>query len=390
TWIVTWHGFAGVDGSGSLARGIAWGSSLDALTRRSAPILTSTPGTWTDVGIGRADLRHEDGYWYMVYEGLSGSALCIGGVTWTGWGIARSTDLVSWTEHPDNPVALDTDSGCGEDMPAFQVVDDRVMVVTTRPDTDGVHRYALAPTDRRGIALSADGTGWWIASRRGTTYDFGAAAGLAAAGLPGDLVGIAALPDGTGAWAVDGAGVVDALGAASHLGDLDGTTLNAPVVGIAATPSGNGYWLVAADGGVFCFGDALFYGSMGGETMNAPVVGMAATPGGTGYWLVGADGGVFTFGDAGYHGSAADLSLAAPIVGIAGTPSGAGYRLVGAVGGVFAYGDATYLGGGAGTSVGIASAPAGAGYVVLGADGTTWTYGGQPDLGDARTRSSTR
>jgi hypothetical protein len=112
-------------------------------------VLTGQAGTWSDVGIGRGDIVREGRYFYMVAEGARGSALCVANAQY-GWGLARSTDLVQWETWPYNAVLTDTDGSCGNDMPAWQVIGDRIMVVTTNASTTGVRRFKLeaaAPVD---------------------------------------------------------------------------------------------------------------------------------------------------------------------------------------------------------------------------------------------------
>lgn len=386
TWVVGYHGWTGRDADDTLARGIATGSDLRALTRFGDPVLAATAGTWTSVGIGRADIVEQDGAYWMVYEGLAGSPLCRS-VTRTGWGVARSTDLRSWQQGAADPLALDTDNVCGEDMPAWQTLGDRLYVIATKPTADGVRRWKPRFTDRAAIAATPSGEGTWIATADGRVHGLGDACDHGDAPGADDVVGFAPTPDGRGYWLAQADGTVRAFGTATDHGDASGTALNQPVVGIAATPTGDGYWLVAADGGVFTYGDALYYGSTGDTTLNAPMVAMAATPSGAGYWLVGADGGVFCYGDARFYGSGGDLGLS-DVVGVARTPSGAGYWLAQAGGGVLAFGDAVDAGDADDLAlvepiVGLAPTPSGAGYWLLGGDGGVFTFGDAGYLGNA-------
>ncbi|MBI5477338.1 MAG: hypothetical protein HY906_00695 [Deltaproteobacteria bacterium] len=89
----------------------------------------------------------------MVFEGTRGSALCTASAQY-GWGLARSADLVSGEVWPYNPVLTDTDGSCGNDMPAWQVVGDRVMVVTTKSNTNGVRRFKLEAAAAAGTVLA--------------------------------------------------------------------------------------------------------------------------------------------------------------------------------------------------------------------------------------------
>ena len=125
---------------------------------------------------------------------------------------------------------------------------------------------------------------------------------LSVTALTAPIVGMAVTADGGGYWLVAADGGIFAFGGAPFLGSTGNLTLNQPVVGMTPTATGNGYWFVAADGGIFAYGDAPFHGSTGGLTLAQPIVGMTATRDGTGYWLVASDGGIFAF-DAPFYGS---------------------------------------------------------------------------------------
>lgn len=153
TTYVFYHGFRGSDGTGALARGYAAGPSVNALVANTAPVLTGQADSWTDVGIGRGDIVQEGPYFYMVLEGTRGSALCLASTQY-GWGLARSLDLIHWEMWPYNAVLTDTDGSCGNDMPAWQVIGNRIMVVTTTSDTSSVRRFKLAPAAAAGTVLA--------------------------------------------------------------------------------------------------------------------------------------------------------------------------------------------------------------------------------------------
>ena len=223
-----------------------------------------------------------------------------------------------------------------------------------------------------GMARTPTGNGYWLASRDGRVFSFGAADhhGSVSPAPPSPVVGIAATPTGRGYWLATENGSIYSFGDAGFFGSLGNVPLAKPIVGIAATPSGGGYWMVAEDGGIFTFGNAGFFGSTGAIRLNQPITGMAATPSGGGYWLVARDGGIFTFGNAGFFGSTGALRLVRPIAAMASTPSGGGYWLVAGDGGLFTFGDAAFLGslGGSGLTepaVGIVSSKSGRGYWIV-------------------------
>jgi hypothetical protein len=214
-----------------------------------------------------------------------------------------------------------------------------------------------------GFGATGDGNGYWVvdnfpAADPSVTklYGFGDAADVSMPSQSGGATAVASTPSGHGGWVLFGeTGTVTPFGDATWLGD--GSTISHRsgswppfgsfidyFSGIVSTPDGGGYWLVGIDGGVFAYGDAVFYGSMGGQAMNAPVAAIARTSDGHGYWLVSWDGGVFAFGDAAFSGSMGGKPLNALMIGIAANPDGPGYWTVAQDGGVFAFGGAPFLG----------------------------------------------
>ena len=214
-----------------------------------------------------------------------------------------------------------------------------------------------------GFGATGDGNGYWVVDNYPyynpsftNLYGFGDAADVSMPSLGGGAAAVASTPSGHGGWVLYGqSGTVVPFGDASWFGD--GSTIHHRggtwppfgsaidyFSGIASTPDGRGYWLVGIDGGVFAYGDAAFYGSMGEHAVNAPVAGIARTSDGHGYWLVSWDGGVFAFGDAQFSGSMSGQPLNELMIGIAGNPDGSGYWTVAQDGGVFAFGGAPYLG----------------------------------------------
>jgi hypothetical protein len=225
--------------------------------------------------------------------------------------------------------------------------------------------------------------GYDLAGADGSVYSFGSmvfGGSLTGHALNKPVVGIAVAANGLGYWMDATDGGVFPFGAVRFYGSTGNVRLNKPVVGIAATPDGGGYWLVASDGGIFQFGDAHFYGSTGNVRLNKPIVGMAATPDGRGYWLVASDGGIFDFGDAHFYGSTGNVRLNKPVVGMAPTPGGGGYWLVASDGGIFEFGNAHFYGstGSVGLNrpiVAMTPAPVGNGYTLIASDGGVFDFG---------------
>ena len=236
--------------------------------------------------------------------------------------------------------------------------------------------------NRKGIARTPSGQGYWIVASDGGVFSFGDAAFYGA--LPGsvtvnNIVGIAAKPQGDGYWLVGSDGGIFSFGAAGFYGSMGGQPLNQPIVGMASTASGNGYWLVAKDGGIFAFGDAPFNGSWGGQGLT-DFVGMAATPG-NGYWLVRATGSIYSFG-ANYYGGG---EAGSGVVSITATSDGGGYWQVRDNGAIFSYGNAGYAGGAnePGNFVGVARGPSNGGYWLVKKDGAIYSFGDAPYQGGA-------
>jgi dienelactone hydrolase len=237
--------------------------------------------------------------------------------------------------------------------------------------------WTLAPTVV-GMASSADGKGYWVASNNGTVWNFGDAPDLGGVSqLSSPVVAIAGTPNGNGYWLVTRAGSVFPVGDATYHGSLAGRHLAAPIVGIAADPATGGYWLLGADGGVFSF-DAPFFGSTGAIHLAAPAVGMAATGDGKGYFFVATDGGIFAYGTARFQGSMGGQHLNRPVVGMTVDPTTGGYWLDASDGGIFAF-NAPFEGSTGGIRlaqpcVSMAAYLAGPGYRLVAADGGVFSF----------------
>ena len=78
--------------------------------------------------------------------------------------------------------------------------------------------------------------------------------------IKGQVVGIAATADGKGYWIATSAGEVFGFGDATPHGSITSGVISHPIVAIAITPDGGGYWLAEANGAVFSFGDAVGLG----------------------------------------------------------------------------------------------------------------------------------
>ncbi|HET9058879.1 MAG TPA: PQQ-binding-like beta-propeller repeat protein [Acidimicrobiales bacterium] len=182
-----------------------------------------------------------------------------------------------------------------------------------------------------GIAATADGGGYWVATAN-QIFSFGDAVPVRA--HVSGVVAIAATPDGKGLWAVSAGGKVWAVGDAKV---YHGPSAHGPVVAIASSASGHGYLLVNPNGVVSAYGDAKARSSVGPHD----VTGIATDWDTGGYWLVTATGMVYSYA-AGSFGSVPASASEHAVVGIA---SGhGGYRLVDGGGGLFCFGTAAALG----------------------------------------------
>jgi hypothetical protein len=230
-----------------------------------------------------------------------------------------------------------------------------------------------------GMASTADGRGYWIASANGTVRNFGDAPALGDFTVPNQsMVAISASPDHRGYWLVDRNGSVHPFGDAVYHGGTAQLRLNAPIVAMSVDPATGGYWLLGGDGGVFSF-VSPFYGSTGNIRLNAPAVGMVSTADGRGYYFVASDGGVFTYGDARFHGSMGAHRLNQPMVGMALDLATSGYWLDAADGGIFSF-ESPFRGSTGNVRlvapcVGMVAESDGQGYWLVASDGGVFTFG---------------
>ena len=154
-----------------------------------------------------------------------------------------------------------------------------------------------------GFGATGTGNGYWVVDNDPSSnpsvtnlYGFGDAADVSMPSLSGGATAVASTPSGHGGWVLYGqSGTVVPFGDATWFGDGSGIQHRGGTwppfgsaidyfSGIASTPDGGGYWLVGIDGGVFAYGDAAFFGSMGGQQVDTPVAGIARTSDGA--WVL--------------------------------------------------------------------------------------------------------
>jgi beta-fructofuranosidase len=138
-----------------------WHRTRDALVRADPPAFDDL-ATWTG-----STVQHPDGTWFLFYTGATRTAL---GVVQT-IGYATSTDLLTWTKNPANPV-LRADSRRYETLGTSDWDDEafRDPWVFPDPQGDGWHMLITArdntgPSDNRGVighATSPDLRTWQL------------------------------------------------------------------------------------------------------------------------------------------------------------------------------------------------------------------------------------
>lgn len=160
-----------------------------------------------------------------------------------------------------------------------------------------------------GIVRAPD-LGYWLYTASGNVY---ASSGTSFYGSPANrhltnVSGMAAMPNGTGYWLVTRRGIVYPFGAAPVHRRIRPAHA---AIGIVAAPN-HGYWIYTAQGNVYASAGARNYGS----PRVAKIASMLATPDGKGYWLTTHTGQVYAYGDAASYPNPSLTSGA--VVGLAG------------------------------------------------------------------------
>lgn len=110
-WLLYYHGYgsSGQGGPDDCQIGWASGPSLFNLTKNSAnPVIPTVAGSaWESGTTGRRStiIQAPSGRYYMAYEGSSDAVgeLGFNAASWSS-GLARSSDKLSWTKYPGNPI----------------------------------------------------------------------------------------------------------------------------------------------------------------------------------------------------------------------------------------------------------------------------------------------
>ena len=140
---VFWAGFP--VGGDKMSVGYASGTAMKSLKKYAGnPVLAPAAAGWSKGQVSMARVVRQGDTYYMVHEGAEVDFTCAGYNRY-GWGMAKSSDLKSWTPLPQNPLGQ-ASSGCGNDMPSLFVrFDGHVFVYHTSKDTKRIVREHLVP-----------------------------------------------------------------------------------------------------------------------------------------------------------------------------------------------------------------------------------------------------
>jgi hypothetical protein len=144
-WYLFYHGY-----DGTFCRvGVATGTSLTNLTKYSGnPIVDVASGTkaWDCGSVGKRTVVKEGAFYYMAFEGSTRQPY--DKAKWSS-GMARSTDLLTWTKFPANPVVPQTSGGFGFDATEIIRINGIWYIyVRTSDETGLTKRFRLATKTR--------------------------------------------------------------------------------------------------------------------------------------------------------------------------------------------------------------------------------------------------
>jgi hypothetical protein len=126
--------------------GFASGRVMGSLTKSPKnPVLRRPASGWSSGQVSMPRVVKQGAYYYAIHEGATLDYTCDVANRY-GWGLARSTDLVTWDPYPGNPIAQSSQQGvgCGNDMPQpFIRYDNEVFVYHTSADSRRIVRDHL-------------------------------------------------------------------------------------------------------------------------------------------------------------------------------------------------------------------------------------------------------
>ncbi|OHB56212.1 MAG: hypothetical protein A2Y12_20725 [Planctomycetes bacterium GWF2_42_9] len=141
-WRLWYHGYDNTD----CRVGQATGTSLTSLTKYSGnPTINTVSGTWEagTVGDRSTVITTASGYNYMAYEGSTDKVGSDFGLSIWGTGIARSTDLITWSKYSGNPVTPTGQGTSCYSLPELIVIGTDTYLYVSRPDNNGMQMYKL-------------------------------------------------------------------------------------------------------------------------------------------------------------------------------------------------------------------------------------------------------
>ena len=156
TWYLSYHGYDGTD----CQIGMAYGTDLFNLTKRSNPVIPTT-ANGPDAGTtGRRDIIYDNGFYYMVYEiSTDANNGDYSGALWSH-AFARSANLLDWDVLPFKNIISQTNYTMGNDGPSFLQIDGVTWIYYRTPGN--ITRRARIANETNGGAnqiIEAEGSG---------------------------------------------------------------------------------------------------------------------------------------------------------------------------------------------------------------------------------------
>ncbi|MCA9695656.1 MAG: hypothetical protein KC636_39125, partial [Myxococcales bacterium] len=124
------------------------GPDMGSLVQYGGGYVLTGGQPWDSGSVSMPRIVFDDGYHWMIYEGATQNLKCGNGPAEQnvyGWGVARSTNLITWTKYPQNPIMQSADAEtCGDDMPQPLLLPSGALYVYhTRDDAAVVQRQTL-------------------------------------------------------------------------------------------------------------------------------------------------------------------------------------------------------------------------------------------------------
>lgn len=155
--------YQGQDGNGTWRIGLATSSDGVTFSRFSGnPILNVTGGGWDSQHVSFPSVVKDGNNWQLFYMGASGG-------TWQGVGLATSTNGMTWSKEPANPVLPRTPGSWDDNggMPSVVKIGSFFYMQYAGQAVGGDGRW------RSGLATSVDGKSWTRAVHMSPNIDTG-------------------------------------------------------------------------------------------------------------------------------------------------------------------------------------------------------------------------